>query len=311
MNIKKKPLVSVVMITYGHENFIAQAISGVLMQECDFEVELILANDCSPDTTDEVIREIIKNHPKASWINYLRHNKNIGAMSNFIFALNEAQGKYIALCEGDDYWTDPLKLQKQVDFLEANEDYSASASQSLVIYNNNDKSHPFNKEIRTKFTLNDLYESRPFHTASVVFRSILPVNKMPVNITSGDRFLYLIIGSFGKVHFLNEITCVYRKSPIGVSHKISSKKMKLDLNMVALIQTINPSIDNIRLKKYINKSIINYSTITHLDDFIISYLLIVYYNFYSPVKNIKEILKLLLFFVPKIIKVVLRKPVGV
>ena len=111
MNHKHK--VSVVMITYGHEKFIREAIEGVLMQECDFEVELILANDCSPDQTDSVIQDIIKNHPKGCWIKYIRQENNIGMMPNFIFALKQCKGKYIALCEGDDYWTDPLKLQKQ------------------------------------------------------------------------------------------------------------------------------------------------------------------------------------------------------
>ncbi len=111
------------MITYSHEKFIEQAINGVLMQECNFEVELIIANDCSPDKTDEVIQKVIDNHHKPSWIRYIKHDKNLGMMSNFIFAMQQCKGKYIALCEGDDYWTDPLKLQKQVDFLEGNKEY--------------------------------------------------------------------------------------------------------------------------------------------------------------------------------------------
>ena len=121
--MKQSPKVSVCMITYGQEKFIEQAINGVLMQECDFEVELILANDCSPDKTDEVIQNILENHPRASWIKYIKHEKNIGMMPNFIDAMQDCKGQYIALCEGDDYWTDPLKLQKQVGFLEENPDY--------------------------------------------------------------------------------------------------------------------------------------------------------------------------------------------
>ena len=116
--------VSVVMVTYGHEQFIKQSIEGVLMQDCDFDIELILANDCSPDLTDEVVRGILENHPKSNWIKYTKHPKNIGMISNFMWAASQATAKYIALCDGDDYWTDPLKLQKQVDFLEANEDYA-------------------------------------------------------------------------------------------------------------------------------------------------------------------------------------------
>ena len=109
-------LLSVIMITYGHENFIEQAIKGVLIQECNFDFELIIANDCSPDNTDIIIKDIIANDPRAGKIKYVRHNNNIGMMPNFIYALQSAKGKYIALCEGDDYWTLPSKLQKQVDF---------------------------------------------------------------------------------------------------------------------------------------------------------------------------------------------------
>jgi glycosyltransferase involved in cell wall biosynthesis len=118
------PKVSVCMITYGHEKYIRQAIEGVLMQECDFDIELIIANDASPDSTDEIIQSLIESHLKSTWIKYVRHEKNIGMMPNFIYALNQCKGKYIALCEGDDYWTEPLKLQKQVEFLEENEEYS-------------------------------------------------------------------------------------------------------------------------------------------------------------------------------------------
>lgn len=116
--------VSVIMITYGHEKYIEEAIESVLMQECDFEVELIVANDCSPDGTDFVVNNIIQNHSKSSWIKYTKHPQNKGMIPNFTWAVKQCKGKYIAICEGDDYWTDPLKLQKQVDFLEDNSEYT-------------------------------------------------------------------------------------------------------------------------------------------------------------------------------------------
>lgn len=116
-------MVSVDMITYGHENYIRQAIEGVLMQETNFEFDLIIADDCSPDNTPEIVKEIIQNHPKGYKIKYFRHEENLGMQANGLFAADKCTGKYIALCEGDDYWTDSLKLQKQVDFLEANPDY--------------------------------------------------------------------------------------------------------------------------------------------------------------------------------------------
>ncbi|MCF8268657.1 MAG: glycosyltransferase [Crocinitomicaceae bacterium] len=118
------PLVSVIMITYMHEAFIAQAIEGVLMQEVDFPVELIIADDCSPDQTSQIIKTYIETHPNGHWIRYTRHERNKGMMPNFVWALEQASGKYIALCEGDDYWIDKSKLSRQRDFMNANSGFS-------------------------------------------------------------------------------------------------------------------------------------------------------------------------------------------
>ena len=100
----QSPTVSVCMITYGHEKYIREAIEGVLMQECDFEVELILANDCSPDQTDSVIQDIMTNHPRGFWIKYIKQEVNIGMMPNFIFALQQAKGKYVIFAGSDDFY---------------------------------------------------------------------------------------------------------------------------------------------------------------------------------------------------------------
>src|SRR5690554_114420 len=106
MNISKnRVLISVVMITYGHEKYIHKAIEGVLMQQGGFDVEFIIADDHSPDNTEDIVKNIKNTHPKASCIKYTKHPVNKGMTQNFSWALKEATGKYIALCEGDDYWT--------------------------------------------------------------------------------------------------------------------------------------------------------------------------------------------------------------
>ena len=120
----KAMTVSVLMITYNHSKYIKQAVESVLEQKTNFDFELIIANDCSPDNTDEIINDIIKNNPNGYKIKYYSHQKNIGMMSNFIFLTEQATGKYCALCEGDDFWTDNYKLEKQVSFLDSNLDYS-------------------------------------------------------------------------------------------------------------------------------------------------------------------------------------------
>jgi glycosyltransferase involved in cell wall biosynthesis len=118
-----KPLVSVVMITYGHETYIQQAVYSILQQEGHFDLEIIVCDDASPDGTHEIIAEIIKTHPKGHLISYFRHTKNIGFNRNFKYALNLASGQFVALCEGDDFWTNPKKLEIQINFLNSYPDY--------------------------------------------------------------------------------------------------------------------------------------------------------------------------------------------
>lgn len=118
------PLLSIVTITYNHEPYIAKTIEGVLMQQVNFPIEYIIAEDCSTDRTRKICEEYVAKYPKL--INLLPSDHNLGAKENEYRAMKTARGKYIAFCEGDDYWTDPLKLQKQVDFLEAHPDYSVT-----------------------------------------------------------------------------------------------------------------------------------------------------------------------------------------
>ena len=165
---------SVCMITYVHEKYIHQAIEGVLIQECNFEIELIIANDSSPDKTDKVIEEILKSHPKASKIKYFKQKKNIGMMPNFIFALKQCSGKYVALCEGDDFWTDSLKLQKQVDFLENNLDYVVSYHDCSVVDQNNSLKVPsFLGNYKNDYNEKDLKIGAWLPTLTRCFRNVI------------------------------------------------------------------------------------------------------------------------------------------
>jgi len=114
--LSKNPLVSVKMLTYNHEQYIPQAIEGVLIQKTDFPIELIVGEDRSTDYTREIVLKHQKKYPEI--IRVITSEKNVGAWRNSLRTGNACRGKYIAFCEGDDYWTDPYKLQKQVDYLE-------------------------------------------------------------------------------------------------------------------------------------------------------------------------------------------------
>jgi glycosyltransferase involved in cell wall biosynthesis len=120
------PLVSIICPTYNHEAFIREALDGFVMQKTNFPFEIIVHDDASTDSTAQIVKEYEVEYPHLFNNIYQTENQfSIEVMSVTKILLNAASGKYIACCEGDDYWTDPRKLQKQVDFLEGNEAYSA------------------------------------------------------------------------------------------------------------------------------------------------------------------------------------------
>ena len=216
------------MITYNHELFIQEAIEGVLMQECDFKIELIIANDFSTDKTDEIIKNIIQKHPNGSWIRYIRHEQNLGMMPNFIDAISKCTGEFIALCEGDDYWTDPLKLQKQVDLLESNKNLVACHHwQKNAIFKDGEYvevdspkvGHGYYPQPISKVV--DIFSNKiRIKTRTVMFRNVINDFFFPdwfYNVAFGDVPLSLLLGEYGDFGFIDEPMAVYRQTGKGVS----------------------------------------------------------------------------------------------
>src|ERR1700741_4673788 len=128
-----EPLVSVCLITYNHAPYLRQAIESVLAQKTSFSTEFIIADDFSTDGARDIIKEYVSKDPGR--IHAILRDRNIGAGPNFIEMLQAAKGKYIAYLEGDDYWTDPNKLQKQIDFLEQHPDFALCFHQVRLIKN--------------------------------------------------------------------------------------------------------------------------------------------------------------------------------
>jgi glycosyltransferase involved in cell wall biosynthesis len=219
----QKPTVSVVMITYNHEKYIAEAMNGVFMQKCDFDIEFIIANDKSTDHTNQAINEIIDQTtiPDHLKMRYYNHPNNKGMMKNFIWSLNQAKGKYIALCEGDDYWTDPLKLQKQVDFLEGNLDYSMCFHRAKVTSDSFKMSTSiFFHLVEKEYTGEEILKEWSVPTASVVFRNKYDFdvfNKHRKGLLFGDILLFLYLATKGKLYCLADEMSVYRRNQTGVS----------------------------------------------------------------------------------------------
>ncbi|TCK68825.1 glycosyltransferase involved in cell wall biosynthesis [Winogradskyella wandonensis] len=226
--MSKAPLVSVVMITYNHQDYIEEAINGVLIQECDFEVELIIANDSSTDKTDNTINKLIATYSGDIIIRYYNHSKNKGIMPNFIWALNQCDGKYIALCEGDDYWTDSSKLKRQVSFLEKNIFCSAIAENSMVLYDNGTK-NLFGIKKSRQIKEKEIVRCRQFATASIVFRNNLRIPEAFNSLIAGDTPLFLLINKEAPIYYENIVSSIYRRGKQGETYKFSglSKRKKL------------------------------------------------------------------------------------
>lgn len=156
--IAQTPVLSVHMITYNHEPYIAQAIEGVLQQKTDFPFELIIGEDCSTDCTREIVLEYQKKYPAI--IRVLISEGNVGASKNGRRVYAACRGKYIAYCEGDDFWHHPLKLKKQVEYLESHPDVGLIHSDGIRYITKTGESFPyFSSAILKNIVDSDLTDS--------------------------------------------------------------------------------------------------------------------------------------------------------
>ena len=147
------PLVSICCLTYNHAPFVRQCLDGFLMQKTTFPIEILIHDDCSTDGTDAIIKEYTEKYPdiiKPLFETENKYSNGYRGKMDITFNYSRAQGKYIASCEGDDYWTDPLKLQKQVDFMEANPEYSV-CFHSVDLYDNRNNVYLKNDKTKEDF----------------------------------------------------------------------------------------------------------------------------------------------------------------
>lgn len=226
--------VSVFMITYNHQEYIEQAIEGVLMQDTNFNFELIISNDNSTDNTDKIIKDIIKNHPKSSKIRYINRESNLGMINNTIYTLKDCKGEFIAICEGDDYWIDNKKLQKQIEFLENNSEYVLSFHKVKLL-------EPDGKIIDDNITIlpssyNTIEDLAKFgnymHTPSIVFRNINIEFPIQFKLSpAGDFFIQMLISEYGKIHYIEDEMAIYRNG-VGLW---SSKEYSYRIKQTALM----------------------------------------------------------------------------
>ncbi len=227
--------VSVCMITYQQESFIVKAIEGILKQKTSFPFNIVIGDDCSMDSTVNIIKTFsqIENNN----ITLITSDCNVGMMPNFTRTLSACSGKYIAICEGDDYWINECKLQKQFDFMEQNQDYAMCFHNATIVNQINQTSKLFGTYNRTEYCGKDLLNSWLIPTASVFFKNVLPKNYPAFfsNATHGDLALFMYLADFGKIKYINEIMSVYRINTIGVT-QTSFKGIKHNIAHVAQLK---------------------------------------------------------------------------
>jgi glycosyltransferase involved in cell wall biosynthesis len=237
------PMVSICCITYNQGKFITQAINGFLMQKTDFPVEIIVGDDCSNDDTLTVLQPYLSKYPDK--IRVVSAAKNVGIHYNLINTLKFCTGKYIALCEGDDYWTDPYKLQKQVDFMEKSPDHIICCHYTRVINETNETIYVHPRPVPLEYTYYDLLAGKQEETktATVLYRNIPEAHQLfdqPwfFNCNAGDKMFKLCATGYTgqKIHVIPEVMSAYRNHAGGVwsmiNAKVRTEKMISDFNLI-------------------------------------------------------------------------------
>ena len=214
-----RPTVSVFVLTYDQEEYIEQTLLGILAQQVDFDIKIVIGDDASSDKTSQICCAYHKRFPKL--IDYKRNEVNLGLMGNYMLTAKRLTGKYIAICDGDDYWIDNAKLQKQVDYLESHEDcailgaYVNKLADGRII----EPKLPTGIE---RFTIEKMALENRVSAPTCVFRNFDRLNDLPAYFSKfpyGDWPTYLLLldlnpGSYSAI--MSEVTAVYR-SDIGVS----------------------------------------------------------------------------------------------
>jgi glycosyltransferase involved in cell wall biosynthesis len=280
--MNKEILISVCIITYNHEAFIAECLEGAVKQKLNFPYEIIISDDKSSDRTLEICREYAEKYP--TFIRLKENDANLGMTKNYTSTILSSLGKYIAICEGDDYWTDPLKLKKQVDFLESNPDYAFCYHHVKIVQEGAIMNHKLemNENQPDTSTIAEVLKKSIWpHINSVVFRNGAMRNDVSSwfnKCISADWALLSLITGHKKIKYFKETMSVYRQHGSGIWSQNS--RIRNVLNTLKTANILNENIVKPRDKKHIYWPI-HYSYLE----------LIKYYKLINPIKAFYYILK--------------------
>ncbi|NOS88678.1 MAG: glycosyltransferase [Methylococcaceae bacterium] len=218
----KKPLVSIICATFNHEIYIKEAINGFLLQETTFPFEIIIHEDVSTDNTAAIVRSYVKSYPHLIKPIFQTENQYSKGASPLLNALAHAQGDYIAICEGDDYWTDPHKLQTQADYLNAHSDFSMMAHAVTVLDETitGTSYTPYAPVLKRVHYFDDILREHFIPTLSLMIRKSAIPKPMPAffyQIISRDIAIELLAASLGPCYYDAQPRGVYRHHDSGMT----------------------------------------------------------------------------------------------
>ena len=257
MNKSGNILVSIICNTYNHEPYIRQCLEGFVMQKTDFAFEVLIHDDASTDKTADIIREYENKYPNIINPIYQTENQySKGIKIQYKYQYPRVRGKYIALCEGDDYWIDPCKLQKQVDFLDANPEYSMCFHRANILNELESDILMKSDSIENReYTANELFCNWIVPTASILFiKDIIDYTYIgKERMLNGDICIILTCAMLGKIRGFNDIMSIYRMHPSGITYDEKLKKTRIFKypEHFHFIKENFPIVDS----KYINRSI--------------------------------------------------------
>lgn len=214
---ESRPMVSVHCITFNHELYIAKALDSFLEQRTEFEVEIVVGEDCSTDNTRMIIDTYVERYPDR--IRLITSESNVGAAANYERTLKACRGKYVAICEGDDYWCDPGKLEQQVRFLEQHYEYVLCYHDAIVFDETEFERRPqLPFWLRKDATALELVHARPISSLTACFRNV--VRELPPEVRHSpivDLCVWSLLGHHGQGKYLPEIRpAAYRKHAGGL-----------------------------------------------------------------------------------------------
>lgn len=248
------------MLAYNQEDYIAQAIEGVVNQKTKFNFELLIGEDASTDNTLKICKSYRAKYPEK--IRIVENFENLGLGANYLKTSNELKGEYIAICDGDDFWIDDYKLQKQADFLDANRIFDIVFGKCRRLYpdgtiSNSDVS---GSNVVKNGDFSNLIMQNFIPSVTVLFRNNMINNSLPSwirNLPYGDWPTYLwTIKEGGKIYFMDEVFAVYRVE-IGESFKLNKKLSNSFKVELKILNFLNNDKQYKHWKKFIRKSIRN------------------------------------------------------